>query len=222
MKRPSFQFYPKDFLADRNVAVMTNEQVGGYLKLLCYMWMDEDCVLPSDEAYLAKLSGLDPESLRVVTKCFKVGSTNGQPTISHKRLDQERSKQDDWRKKSSVGGKKSAEKRWGNRLKNKGGYQMVQPNGNTPSSSPSITPLTPQGGNGGQGNGSSETRKMLVTWLKTMPDVSSPNSMADYYLREWGESIVRRALKNSNCVSRQKLRELCEHYKATQKNGSDP
>lgn len=87
---------------------------------------------------------------------------------------------------------------------------------NPPSSSSSyITPLTPQGGNGGQVNESSETRKMLVKWLKTMPDVKRPNSMADYYLREWGESIVRRALKNSNCVSRQKLRELCEHYKAS-------
>lgn len=85
----------------------------------------------------------------------------------------------------------------------------------TPSSSSSssyITPLTPQGWNGGQKNENSETRKLLVKWLKTMPDVSSPNSMADYYLREWGEVIVRRALKNPLCVSRQELRELCEHY----------
>lgn len=136
MKRPSFQFYPADWLSDPNVIAMSPAQRGGYIHLLALMWSTEDCFLKDDDAYLCRLSGLEPEDLRVVKLCFRVGSTNGQPALTHKRLDEERGKQDEWREKSSIGGKKSAEKRWGDRVKNKGGYKMVEPNGNTSSSTP--------------------------------------------------------------------------------------
>ena len=32
MKSPAFQFYPADFLADENVALMTNQEIGGLFK----------------------------------------------------------------------------------------------------------------------------------------------------------------------------------------------
>jgi len=123
-KRPSFQFYPKDFLADRNVAVMTNGQVGGYMKLLCYMWQEDDCCLSNDQGELEAISNLDSTTLQRVLKCFVEKGNK----ISHKRLQVERKKQDEWRRKSRLGGLASAKKRA------KGGSRVVQPKGNTSTS----------------------------------------------------------------------------------------
>lgn len=130
MKRPSFQFYPKDLLSDRNVAIMSNAQLGGYLKLLCYMWQDENCTLPNDEELLQKLSGLNSDELRVVQGCFNLVEPNNNQ-ITHKRLQEERMKQDEWRAKSRKGGLESAKSRL------KGGSRVVQPKGNTSSSTSS-------------------------------------------------------------------------------------
>lgn len=111
MKRPSFQLYPKDVLSDRKVAVMNNEQLGGYFKLLCYMWQEEDCSLPNDTEELAALSGLDEAELDRVMRCFIPHPSLGD-RISQKRLLAEREKQDTFRKKMSEAGKKGNKKRW--------------------------------------------------------------------------------------------------------------
>lgn len=36
MKSPAFQFYAAEFLADENVVLMTNQEVGCYIKLMAY------------------------------------------------------------------------------------------------------------------------------------------------------------------------------------------
>jgi uncharacterized protein YdaU (DUF1376 family) len=124
VKRPSFQFYPADWLSDPNVIAMTAEQRGGYIQLLASMWTTEDCELLNDEEYLCRISGLEQVGVKMVLRCFKVSDTNP-GNITHKRLLLERKKQDDWHKKSSKAGKKGADKRWPQRAKQQVGVKMV-------------------------------------------------------------------------------------------------
>jgi uncharacterized protein YdaU (DUF1376 family) len=56
---PAFQFYPRDFVSDPAVLLMTPEERGGYVMLLCHAWIAaEPGVLPDDDRTLAILSGL--------------------------------------------------------------------------------------------------------------------------------------------------------------------
>lgn len=137
---PAFQFYPGDWLSSPHVTLMTPEQEGAYIRLLCYAWADPDCSIPDDDEILAKLSRLGEGWFKggssVVRKCFEP-----HPEIAGKlvnlRLLKERKKQEIWREKSRSGGIKSAESRA--KKKMKGGSKMVdvclQPNGNSSSSS---------------------------------------------------------------------------------------
>lgn len=73
MKDPSFPFYVNNWLGSGRVAVMTPEQVGGYLFLLCHAWNEEDCGLPDDQDILAAWSRLNGrwEACRDrILKCF--------------------------------------------------------------------------------------------------------------------------------------------------------
>lgn len=53
---PAFQFYVKDWLTSRKIAVMNLSQVGAYSFLLAACWDSDDCSLPDDEKTLAALS----------------------------------------------------------------------------------------------------------------------------------------------------------------------
>lgn len=55
-----FAFLPGDWLASEAVTMMTPEQEGAYIRLLCYQWQSSDlpCSIPSDDARLAHLSRL--------------------------------------------------------------------------------------------------------------------------------------------------------------------
>ncbi len=101
-KRPSFQFYPTDWLSDPNVIAMTAEQRGGYIQLLATMWTTEDCLLWDNDDYLCSISGLTKVPLSLVKRCFKRKGKN----ITHKRLQYEREKQNSFRKKCSAAGKR--------------------------------------------------------------------------------------------------------------------
>ena len=50
---PAFQFYPSDFLSDQNVEVMTNQELGCYIRLLCSCWIQGS--LPSEVPLLARI-----------------------------------------------------------------------------------------------------------------------------------------------------------------------
>ena len=153
-RRPSFQFYTGDWLSSRKIAMMTPAQEGAYIRLLCYCWDSEDCSIPNDDKVLAQLSRLGDEwdkgGGRVVKGCFNQHPTT--PTkLVHKRLLEERRKQDAWREKSAEGGRKS--RRTGKLKQSKGGARVVQPKGNSSSPSSSSTsspkdppPLPPQRG----------------------------------------------------------------------------
>ena len=104
MKSPAFQFYPKDFMSDLNVASMTMEERGKYITLLCHCWIENGipAEMPLVKQWLKEGS--------ILSACFY--RKNGK--IRNKRLDEEREKQIKWSEKSSKGGTKTQQERWGN------------------------------------------------------------------------------------------------------------
>lgn len=66
-----FPLYANDFLASRKVALLTTEEIGAYILLLCHAWQDPQCSLPDDDEALAKLGRIqgDMTNLRA---CFRV------------------------------------------------------------------------------------------------------------------------------------------------------
>jgi uncharacterized protein YdaU (DUF1376 family) len=104
---PCFQFYAAEYLADEDVALMTLEEEGAYIRALAYCWREGS--IPSDDRRLSLLlKGASTTILRVVRERFKQHPTNGDRLV-HERLDQERTKQAAWREKSAKGGQKSGE-----------------------------------------------------------------------------------------------------------------
>lgn len=65
-----FPFYVSDFLSSPTVTLMTAEEVGGYLLLLCYAWQDPKGSLPNDDDSLRVLSRVRGDLLRIKS-CFK-------------------------------------------------------------------------------------------------------------------------------------------------------
>lgn len=127
MKSPCFQFYAADYLADENVALMTLEEEGAYIRALAFCWREGS--IPADETRLSLLlKGASTTVVRVVKLCFKQHPTEPNRLV-HARLDAEREKQKQWRDKSSEGGKKSAEVKKLNKLvpeqESKGGLRVV-------------------------------------------------------------------------------------------------
>lgn len=205
MKPPAFQFYPNDWLSSSAVTLMTPEQEGAYIRLLCYDWASDG--IPDDDATLAALSRLGEGWFKggstVVRKCF-----NQHPEkpgfLTNARLQTEREKQHAWREKSREGGIKSAESRSkkGARVVQPKVNRPVQPKGNTMSSSssskfsrPSVEEITEYGktlvppftragefidhyeSNGWKvGKTSMKDWKASVrTWQRKQPGASTPN-----------------------------------------------
>jgi len=122
---PAFQFYPKDFIADEHVAVMSMAERGVYISLLCFCWMQGS--IPKDETLAGRLVGATPRDINgaVKTVLTRFLPDPSDPTrLIHKRLEAEREKQKEWRLKSSIGGKQSAAKRQAN---SKGGSTTLKP-----------------------------------------------------------------------------------------------
>ena len=112
-KSPAFQFYPQDFLADAKVQVMTTEERGAYITLLCHEWIEGG--LPIDEEGLAMLSGARdrwPEIRDRIMVCFKRSGGKASKWINP-RLQRERKTQRERRAKRSISGRDGANARWG-------------------------------------------------------------------------------------------------------------
>jgi uncharacterized protein YdaU (DUF1376 family) len=108
--RPSFQFYPRDYLTSVKVLAMSYEARGLYVHLLCLCWLEGS--LPADPAMLARLCHLTPKAFaplwRQVSPCF----TSTDDRLRNARLDREREKQDTYRDAKSRAGKLGNQKRW--------------------------------------------------------------------------------------------------------------
>ena len=117
MKTPAFQFYPADWLSSQRVQMMTLEEEGAYIRLLCYCWNHGS--IPADPAQIARLVGksCSNETATTVQRMFNErsttveGSFNDITTLVHDRLEREKDKQAARRDQASEAGKKSAESR---------------------------------------------------------------------------------------------------------------
>lgn len=105
-KAPAFQFYPKDFLSDERVRLMSNTELGVYIKLLCLCWLEGS--LPADHSSLARLVHLPVARLErlwdgPVGQCFTERQWG---RLGNKRLDAERAKQEVYRRRQTDNGRK--------------------------------------------------------------------------------------------------------------------
>jgi len=109
-KSPAFQFYPKDFLTDGNVASMSLQERGAYVTLICLCW--QETTLPNDPTRLARMVGAPLPAFQkmwpALKQCFR--EIDGQ--LVHPRLEQERDKQRSRREQASKNGSKGAAHRW--------------------------------------------------------------------------------------------------------------
>src|ERR1041385_7783175 len=71
---PDFPFYPNDWLGSTKVSLMTLDEQGAFLRLLCHAWSDPHCCLPDDDNALARLSTLNAawtgECAAKIRQCF--------------------------------------------------------------------------------------------------------------------------------------------------------
>lgn len=116
MKTPAFQFYPADWLSDENVQLMTMEQEGIYIRLLAICWIQGS--IPNNIEALSKLTkGSPKDDLTLVQRLF-TNSKKDASRLVHKRLEEERTKQNKWKQKCADAGKYSGKSRRAKSLKN--------------------------------------------------------------------------------------------------------
>ena len=108
-KAPAFQFYPKDWLTDPDVVCMSMAQKGAYITLICYCWREDK--LPNNEDYIRKLLCNVPKWKTLWNGIKHKFEVQGDYLL-HPRLEKEKIKQEEYRNKKSIAGKKGMEKRW--------------------------------------------------------------------------------------------------------------
>jgi uncharacterized protein YdaU (DUF1376 family) len=89
--------------------MMTLEEEGAYMRLLCYCWQHGD--IPDDPEKAARLIGKGASTTLATTVLTMFQPSDNQGRMVHDRLEAEKAKQAEWRAKSVIGGQKSAEKR---------------------------------------------------------------------------------------------------------------
>lgn len=140
-RSPAFQFYPKEFLTDGNVAAMSLHECGAYIKLICLCWQEGS--LSADPQRLANMVGTSLRDFRKLWPALAPCFHEEGGTIRHESLDRERHKQEAYREQQRVKGLASGAARasgappGGNRI-----ATAVQPNSNRGSTEPT-TELEP-------------------------------------------------------------------------------
>lgn len=104
---PFFKLYPADWLADMNVAAMTLEQQGAYIRLLCHAWREGH--LPNDPDKMARLLAVDPLHFRAdlwpaLEGCFVLKDGR----LVNPRLEKERREYQRISEAGRIGGRASA------------------------------------------------------------------------------------------------------------------
>jgi uncharacterized protein YdaU (DUF1376 family) len=115
VKSPAFQFYAAEYLADENVALMTLEEEGAYIRALGYCWREGS--IPADPELLSRLLKNAPaDVVRTVVRRFDKIETPIGTRLIHSRLELERRKQKNWLRKSQEAGVKSGKVRRAKKL----------------------------------------------------------------------------------------------------------
>lgn len=154
MSAPAFQFYPADFLV--GTAEMTPDEVGAYIRLLCYQWARDG--LPSDQGKCAGLAGCSREIIAAIWHKFSVGSDG---RARNHKLETVRAAQEAFRASRAENGKKGGRPpKPTNNLVVSGSFPVAKPTDNLDESSssssstlssastlspPSGTPVAPKG-----------------------------------------------------------------------------
>ena len=102
-------FYAGDYLASSRVQLMTLEEEGAYIRLLCHCWNAGS--IPKEPEQIARLIGKGA-STTLATKVkvmFKQGKNEDE--LIHEKLESIRSERASWIAKSRAGGIASGEKR---------------------------------------------------------------------------------------------------------------
>lgn len=118
---PAFQFYPGDYLGDKNTIPMKTVEHGAYDLLWMHCWQQDG--IPDDLEELADMAKLPVEEFtpmwnRRIKKCFVWDEKKKR--YFHPRLLKEIKKQKAWKKEKSAIGLKGAESRWGKRTSGDG------------------------------------------------------------------------------------------------------
>jgi uncharacterized protein YdaU (DUF1376 family) len=100
-KSPAFQFYPQDFLVGS--AMLSAEETGAYIRLLCYSWTHDG--LPDDDAQLQRLAGCHGNAIASIRHKFGICQDG---KLRNARLEDVRIKQIEYKNAQ----KANAEKRW--------------------------------------------------------------------------------------------------------------
>lgn len=112
-KPPAFQFYPKDFLSSDAVSLMTTEQIGAYMLLLCHSWLRPEG-LPADTESLARLARVP--AARFTSKVWpgisRSFTANEHGLLCNPRMERGRHEQETYRAERSQSGKRGAASRW--------------------------------------------------------------------------------------------------------------
>lgn len=103
-KSPAFQFYPKDFLT--GTATMSLQEVGAYMRLLCYAW-DAGSV-PNDPKERSRICACSRAQERELWKKVGIKFSLQNDVFLNERMEEERKKQADYRRRQSDKGKASA------------------------------------------------------------------------------------------------------------------
>jgi uncharacterized protein YdaU (DUF1376 family) len=109
-KSPAFQFYPKEFLMDGNVAGMSLQERGAYITFLCYCWQEGS--LPMDQGRLAQMVGTPLKAFLRFWPAVRVCFSEQDGRYIHRRLEKEREKQTLHRERASSKGRAGAQARW--------------------------------------------------------------------------------------------------------------
>lgn len=97
-KSPAFQFYPTDFMD--GVILFSNEEIGIYIRLLCYQW--NKTRIPLDFKVISKIGATKPIKLSVVLSKFEKDA-DGYYNV---RMELERLKQKEYREKQAENGRR--------------------------------------------------------------------------------------------------------------------
>lgn len=92
-KAPAFQLYANDFISDANVVLMSLQERGAYITLICFCWQQGS--LPNNVELLARYCGSPVGAFRklwpALAPCFRADPTSTDRLV-HPRLERERQK----------------------------------------------------------------------------------------------------------------------------------
>jgi uncharacterized protein YdaU (DUF1376 family) len=156
---PYFPFYPLDFVGDGLVEMMSAEEIGCYMLLLCKAWhQTPPASVPNDDEVLARWSRVTPERWQEI-KAKVLGPWKLRGDRWHqKRLKTEYTKFSDRSAKLSEAGKRGLAKRWGS---NRQAIAEPLPARSNADPEPDNNPPSPASGGDGEASegGKRETRK---------------------------------------------------------------